>query len=134
MADFNQQLIALQHKSARMQTDLVALLKDYEGLFHEANGVFISQKMASGTDGLEEFHKFLLIIRRNRDLIGSLIQGSKGLRPTGHFRFIEEEFSQEKRKETPAQIRSKKKKSQAQTAAPVEFKDIEAPEPEVVNG
>ena len=134
MADFNQQLIALQYKSAKMQTDLITLFKDYEGLFHEANGVFISQKMASGNDGLEEFHKFLLIIRRNRDLVGSLIQGSKGLRPMSHFKFIEEEITQEKRKETPAQIRSKKKKYQAQTAAPVELQDIEAPEPEVVNG
>ena len=137
MADFNLRLTDIQNRSEKLKTELLNLLREYEGLFHEANGVYMTQRMASGQEGLEDFHRLLQIVRRNRDVVGSLTQGAKSIRPMGQFKFIEEEFTEIKKKkdkkaskETPAQIRHKRKNQEQ--SAPVELQDIE--EPEVVNG
>jgi len=137
MADFNKRLMDLQNKSGKMQESLLNLLKEYDGLFREANTVYMTQRMASGSEGLEEFHHLLLLIRRNRDIMGSLNQGARNIRPIGQFKFVEEDFPKER--ETPAQIRQKRKseKHSAPVAAPTaSLHDIEAPveELEVTNG
>ena len=128
MADFNKQMIALQSKSTKIQTDLLTLLREYDSLYREANTIYVTQRMASGDAGLEDFHRLLLVIRRNRDVMGSLIQGSKSIRPMDQFKFIEEDLEQ-KKKETPAQIRKKRSKKEVQ-AAPAELGDIEAEQTE----
>ncbi len=96
----------------------------------------MTQRMATGNDGLEEFYRLLLLVRRNRDVIGSLNQGAKNLRPMGQFKFIEEDLP---KRETPAQIRNKRKNMKRpapKQSVHANLEDVKAaaPELEVTNG
>jgi hypothetical protein len=42
-------------------------------------------------DGLEEFRRLILLIKRNRDVVASLLRGTTNFRPLSNFIFIEEE-------------------------------------------
>jgi len=135
MADFNRRLAELQDKSKKMQEDLLSLLKEYDGLYREANTVYLNQRMA-GDDGLEDFHILLNLVRRNRDIFGSLNQGARNIKSTGQFKFIEEDDTPKSKKESPAQIRQKRKKQTASAPVPntVSLNDVEAKEElEVIN-
>lgn len=132
MADFNRLLIDLQNKSEKLKGDLRGLLGEYDSLFREANAIYIKQRMDSGNEGLEDFNRLLYIIRRNRDVVGSLMQGAKNIRPTGQFKFIEDDMESKK---SPAQPRRQRKNLNVEP--PSELADIEAPdekELEVLNG
>jgi hypothetical protein len=133
MADFNRLLIDLQNKSDKLKGDLMGLLGEYDSLFREANAIYIKQRMDSGNEGLEDFNRLLYIIRRNRDVVGSLMQGAKNIRPTGQFKFIEDDMESKK---SPAQPRRQRKNLNVESS-PSELADIEAPdekELEVLNG
>jgi hypothetical protein len=127
MADFNGKLMDLQNKTSKIQMELTTLLREYDSLYREANTTYIEQKMASGNEGLEDFQKFLMTIRRNRDVFGSLAQGAKSVRPMGHFKFIEDDLTQEKRKKSPAQVRRQRKEQ----SVPVELDDVVVNEKEL---
>jgi hypothetical protein len=96
MADLNRQLINVTQKTSRLKDDLIGLLREYEGLFHEANGIYMTERLSSDNTGLEDFYMLLQTIRRNRDLIGSVLKGLSSIRPTDKFRFIEEDVSKPK--------------------------------------
>jgi hypothetical protein len=107
-------------RSERVSRELKGLLTSYESLYREANMTFMSERAASGTlDGLEDFYRLVNIIRRNRDVAGSLVRGLRSLRAMDKFRFVEEEET------TPAA----KKESDIDTQA-LERISIPEPEPE----
>lgn len=104
MADLNNNLDGLQKRSHKVREELKNLLMDYEGLFREVNGIYLNEKMSSSNDDLSDFYHLLQTIRRNRDVMGSLMKGFASLRPMDKFRFVEEDVPEvrpkkEKKKE-----------------------------------
>jgi hypothetical protein len=119
--DMNKSLKGLQDRFSKIKNELRTLLDDYDGMFREVNKVYIDEKTASGTTaGLEEFYRLIQVMRRNRDVIGSLVRGSNGLRPIDKFKFVEENVPEIKKKKNPL----KEKKSFANPEI-MEFSDIE---------
>jgi hypothetical protein len=138
MADLNRQLIGISQKTEKVKDDLIILLREYEGLYHEANGIYLTEKLSSNNGGLEDFYMLLQTIRRNRDVVGSILKGLSNIRPTEKFKFIEEE-------EVPVpQPKKKKKRNYIEVPstpeigkASVDIADLimeGAKEPEVING
>jgi hypothetical protein len=115
MADFNRQLIGISQKTTRLKDDLMALLREYEGFYHEANGLYLSEKLASNAGDLGDFYMLLQTIRRNRDIVGSVLKGLTNIRPTEKFRFIEEESIPKK-----VPQKEKKKKNYMEVPAGIE--------------
>lgn len=95
MADFNRKLTDLQGRSQEIQKNLMYLLRDYENVFREVNGLFVSERLAGAKD-LNDFYRLVQIVRRNRDVLGSLVKGFSNFRPTEQFRFVEDEISEAK--------------------------------------
>ena len=95
--DMNKNLKGLQDRFSIIKNDLVILLGDYDGMVREVHKVYMDERTASGTTaGLEEFYRLLQVMRRNRDVIGSLVRGSSGLRPVDRFKFVEEDVPEQK--------------------------------------
>jgi hypothetical protein len=139
MADFNRQLINVSQKTARLKEELLSLFRDYEKLYGESNNLYLSEKVASNNEGLDDFFILLQTLRRNRDIIGSVFKGLHGIRPTERFKFVEEDIAEKKEKEKKEKIKLNKKiKGHIEVPvlpgeiAPANLQDIR--EPEVVNG
>jgi len=108
MADLNLMLNDVFKESTKVKDDLVNFLKNYERLHYEANKVYLNEKLAAGsTEGLEEFHKLVQVIRRNRDVVGSVMKGFSNIKSVEKYKFIEEDI-EPKRAESSAQIRRKR--------------------------
>jgi hypothetical protein len=109
--DMNKSMQELQERFSRIQIDLRKLLDDYDGTVREINKQYNTERQASGSmEGLEGFYRLLQVMRRNRDVIGSLVRGSQGLRPVDKFKFVEEDVpdkSEEKNK--PRNMKALKK-------------------------
>lgn len=134
MPNLNKMLVDVQNRSGRIKEDIMNLLRDYEGLLHEANGIYMSQRIASGSEGLEDFYRLIQVIKRNRDVIGSLARGVTNVRPTDKFRFIEEDLAKETMP-LPPQIKRKQRAQEPQPTQAPALEDIEAQmQPEVNNG
>ena len=111
MSDLNKTLAKIQSDTQRIKLDIIELVRNYEGIYNEANGIYLSEKVASGSEGLEDFYKLVSTIRRNRDVVGSLLKGLNNIRPTEQFRFIEEEIADK-------EIVAKKARKQRQKRVP----------------
>jgi len=125
MPDLNRMLQEVQRQSSEINDKTKNLLGLYENLLREGNRVLAEERTASGSNlGLEDFIRLMQIIRRNRDVIGSLIRGGSNLRPMAAFKFIEEDIKEAFSKKTRKQKPSEKK--------PEPRPDINEPEPELV--
>lgn len=90
MADLNKLMNNVLKQSAHLKKDLKKLLTDYEILHREAHHEFSGERLMTGSmEGLEDFYTLVNIIRRNRDIIGSLTRGINSLRPMDKFQFVE---------------------------------------------
>jgi len=140
MADLNRQLINISEKTARLKEDIISLLRDFERLYGESNSIYISEKISSNNEGLEDFYILLQTIRRNRDIVGSVFKGLGGIRSTERFKFVEEDIAEKKKeKERKEKLKKKKPKGHIEVPpppqveiAPVDLQDVR--EPEVKNG
>lgn len=95
MADLNKMMDNLESRSKKVSRELKELLGLYDGVFRQTQKEFQQERVASGNmDGLEDFYRLVNTLRRNRDIIGSLERGIRGMRPLNKFRFIEEEVPQ----------------------------------------
>jgi hypothetical protein len=95
--DMNKTMQELQERFARIQIDLRKLLDDYDGTVREINKQYMTERQALGSmEGLDGFYRLLQVMRRNRDVIGSLDRGSQGLRPVDKFKFVEEDIPEPK--------------------------------------
>ncbi|GAG05718.1 unnamed protein product, partial [marine sediment metagenome] len=105
-----------------------SFLIKYEELYREGNRQLVSERTASSgsMEGLEQFHRLIQIMRRNRDVAGSLVRGITNLRSMAAFKFIEEEVPK------PVEKPKKAKKKPAPKVLP-EPKPEPKPEPEPEN-
>jgi hypothetical protein len=101
MADLNKLLNDVRSRGDKVSDDLQGLFVAYEMLYKESHDQFISERNAANgkLDGLEEFYRLIGIIRRNRDVVGSLQRGLRSLRPVKEFSFVEEDIEVAKAKE-----------------------------------
>lgn len=121
MPDLNRLITEIESDSKGIKIKLNELFGKYENLYREGNGQFKTERTASAgsMDGLEEFRHLILLVKRNKDVVASLMRGITGLRVISNFKFIEEEV------ETP-KPKPRKKKSSTPKIVPVE------PEPKEV--
>jgi len=128
MADMNKQLANVQERETELKRQIRNLLGTYEDLYKESNRTLMSQRVAArgNMDGLEEFYRLVQTVRRNRDVVGSMMRGVENLRPLSEFRFIEEDVADtlaatEKRKKASEARKVKRQVlvQQAQEPAPV---------------
>jgi len=103
MPDLNQIMSNIQKQSKDTEEMIIKLLSQYEDLYREGNRIFASERTASNgsLDGLEDFYRLLQVIKRNRDVVGSIFRGLKNLRPMSEFKFIEENVPDQKPKKPP---------------------------------
>ena len=138
MADLNKQLVGMSQKTVKIRDDLISLLREYEGLYHEANGIYLTERLSSNNGGLEDFYMLLQTIRRNRDVVGSVLKGLSNIRPTEKFKFIEEETPSPKK--PPQKEKKKKNYLEVPVSEVGEASDLadlimeDAKEPEVTHG
>ena len=136
MPDLNKRLAEFQDRSNRVRDDITKLLLDYEGLLHEVNGIYMSQRLESGPEGLDDFYRLIQLLKRNRDVVGSMTRGIGNMRPTNQFKFIEEDLEKEKEKQEKEKQEKKKKKKPEPEQAKTEhvLEDFEEKQPETING
>jgi len=97
MADLNQLLGEVDTKGGLMEASMKELLSKYEELYREAQHQYVYERTASkSTEGLEDFRFVVGVIRRNRDIIGSMLRGMRGLKTVGKYKFIEEDVPEPK--------------------------------------
>lgn len=90
--DLNQMVSGIQKGSTDIDQKLKTLFGEYNDLYTEANRQFLSERSASGNmTGLEDFYRMVQIIRRNRDVMGSLVRGVINLRSLKEFKVVEED-------------------------------------------
>lgn len=106
MADLNKQLANVQERETELKRQLRNFLGTYDDLYKESNQLLMSQRVAARGDmaGLEAFYRLVQTIKRNRDVVGSMMRGVHNLRPLGEFRVIEEDV-------TDAQLAEEKRKA-----------------------
>jgi hypothetical protein len=110
MADLNKEMINIQEHFLKIKEELKRLLLGYDELYREINWNYINERKAStSSEGFEDFYKLLLTIRRNKDLIGSLVRGCEGIKTIDKFKFIEEEIPLVEAKKSSKIIRKKDK-------------------------
>lgn len=95
--DLNKMLSNIKDGNIEIEIKLKTLLGKYENLYHEANRQLYQERAASNSmDGLEDFHFMVQIIKRNRDVISSLVRGVSNLRSLKDFSIIEEDIPEKK--------------------------------------
>ena len=92
MANLNSLKQKVLKESSEISDRLKALYSDYELLYTESHRELVSSREAAlgSMEGLEVFYVAVQTVKRNRDLIISLMKGLRSLRPLDNFQFIEE--------------------------------------------
>lgn len=111
MADLNKLMLDIQDESVDVERRLKILLSKYDTLYKEGNNQFVQERIASNgsMEGLEDFRRLILTIKRNKDVMASLVRGVDNLRSIKEFKFIEEEISEPKSIKKQKQKKSKPK-------------------------
>lgn len=96
MPDLNTLMTNVQKKSGDLHKHLQSLLIEYEELYRESNNRFTRERLETGgIGGLEDFYRLVQIIRRNRDVVGSLTRGLRNIRSMDKFKFVEQDIPEE---------------------------------------
>lgn len=123
-SDLNKLLILIQKDSKSLEQKMKELMVEYEELYRSGNRQYIEERTASNsTEGLEEFYILIQTVRRNRDVVGSLLRGINNLRSLERFKIVE--------KNIPGPRQAKKREK---VEAPVLPPEILSPVPEEMNG
>jgi len=130
MADLNKLMADIQDESDKIKERLKSLSVKYETLYKDGNKQFLQERISSNgsMEGLEDFRRLVLILKRNRDVVGSLVRGMNNLKSVKDFKFIEESVP-------PPRIGTKKqKKRESKVSEDMEFESmmsdvIDVPEP-----
>ena len=118
--DLNKIMDLIQKDSKDLEKEMQELLEKYEEFYREGNRQYTQERSESvSLEGLEDFYLLVQTIRRNRDVIGSLLRGIKGLRDLSKYKFVEETIP----------VAKPKKKKEIKVHAPEpEFEPLFPPE------
>jgi len=90
-ADLNRMMVDAHDASTALERDMRRLLGQYENLYRESYRQFLEERHASDSQDLDNFHRLVQTVKRNRDVVGSLLRGINNLRSLSGFQVIEEE-------------------------------------------
>jgi hypothetical protein len=91
-SDLNKMLESILKDSSDAEETLRILLGKYDELYRESNRQFNQERYEAGpTADLNDFYRLVQTLRRNRDVVGSLVRGINNLRSLSGFQFIEED-------------------------------------------
>ena len=124
--DLNLTISEIKKTGTDIEKKLKDFLSKYDSFYREAQHQFEGERISSGsTKGLEDFYRLVQTVRRNRDVVGSLIRGMDNLRPITEFRWVEEDIPEVKQAKP-------KKKTESEPLEGVtlyeDTKDISVPE------
>jgi hypothetical protein len=129
----------LQSESGLIKQKIRDLLISYDNLVREVNTVYMNELTEAGSsEDFGEFFRLLQTLKRNRDVIGSVVRGFNNLRPTAGFKFVEEDLGEkkaaEKKAEKEKERKKKKEKAREEKLAPPaeSLVDVQAKEPEEI--
>lgn len=92
MADLNKLMTEVSTMGPKVEVSMRELLTKYEELYRESHKALMIERNASKSlKGLEDFYLVVGSIRRNRDLLGSMLRGMRNLKNMRSFQFVEEE-------------------------------------------
>ena len=92
-SDLNKMLADILKESSDTERGLNALLNKYEELYRESSRQFNQERYASNSMAeLDGFYRLVQTLKRNRDVIGSLVRGINNLRPLSAFKFVVEDI------------------------------------------
>lgn len=130
MADLNKLMSAIQKEGSDLAQQLKIFLIKYEEMYREGNRQLQAERTASkgSMEGLEQFHRVVQIMRRNKDVAGSLVRGISNLRSMSEFKFVEEDDIPKPKKK---QAKTKKRKARIAPPEPIQEPKVV---PEEVNG
>jgi predicted CopG family antitoxin len=112
--DLNKMLSDVKKNNMDIDAKLKMFLMKYDGLYQEANRQFHQERTASGSmKGLEDFYYMVQTIKRNRDVVSSLVRGITNLRSLKNFSIIEEDIP-----EHPVQKKKPGRKKQSEIVVP----------------
>jgi hypothetical protein len=121
--DLNQIISEIKKTSTDVERKLKDFFGKYDSFYREAQHQFEGERISSGsTKGLEDFYRLVQTVRRNRDVVGSLIRGMDNLRPITEFRWVEEDIPEVK------QAKPKRIKPLEGVTLVEDTKDISVPE------
>ena len=120
--DLNLLISEIKKTGTDVERKLKDFLSKYDSFYREAQHQFESERIASGTKGLEDFYRLVQTVKRNRDGVGSLIRGMDNLRPITEFRWVEEDIPEVK------QAKPKKTEPLESVTLYEDMKDISVPE------
>ena len=90
--DLNKLMGEIQKDSKDLETKMKEVLGKYDELYRQGNRQYIEERTASDSmEGLENFYILVQTIRRNRDVIGSLLRGISNLRNLARYKFVEQD-------------------------------------------
>ena len=91
-SDLNKTMDEAVKLSSEVKKELKNLLFLYDGFLREANHILLQERMAStNPNELGDFVYLMHLIKRNRDVVGSLNKGISNLRNLSGFSFVEDE-------------------------------------------
>jgi len=90
-ADLNRMMTDAHDASMALERDMHRLFGQYENLYRESYRQFLEERHASDSQDTGNFHRLVQTIKRNRDVIGSLLRGINNLRSLSGFQVVEEE-------------------------------------------
>lgn len=137
--DLNSALSDVIKRGNDMKTRLGELLGIYENLYRQSNDILSEERAAipvgdtKTASELDDFSRLVLSVKRNRDIVGSMLRGVGGLRLLSEFKFVETEDApkpQEKEKDKKSKKKSAgqvpmKQTSQAEQIAQDEFSNAD---------
>lgn len=93
MADLNKLMNEVSNMGPKVEASMKELLAKYEELYREAHRALMVERNASKSlQGLEDFYLVVGSIRRNKDIVGSLLRGMRNLKGMKNFQFVEEDI------------------------------------------
>lgn len=91
--DLDGMLSDVQRRGKEIESKLIQLLTAYENFHREGSRLLNQERSASDGSmvGLDGFHRFVQTIRRNKDVVGSMVRGISNLRPLTEFKVVVED-------------------------------------------
>ena len=123
--DLNKALSDVVARGNEIKTRLGELLGIYEDIFRQSNRILaderdnIPQGDVRAASELDDFHRLVQTVRRNRDVVGSMLRGVAGLRPLAEFKFVETPDAPKEQTEKEKKAKAAKKKAKSAESLPM---------------
>ena len=96
MPDLNKLMESVRSSTDNAKSSVEKLMVSYDALLRECNTQYMAERMASSGEVDRDFYNLLHLIKRNRNVVGSLMRGVRGIRNLNGYRFIEEDTPNKK--------------------------------------